>query len=143
MNVHATAERRGETMDQWIAFEKGTYLVQRAYLFAPNQTAVSVTDAIVEVYEGQRGIRKVKGRGFIVNALLVELLDSDDRLTLMLDLGGVFKYRAEAPELSAGKVFSPGVRSALQFAPSAPWLEVSETEFEEVTGRLSFLDAAT
>lgn len=126
-------------MSHWIPFEKGTYIVERAFFAAPDDTAVAMEDAIIEVYEDHQGNRQVKGRGFVYNALLVELLDSHDLLTLVLDLGEAYKYRICDPDLAGGKVFSPGVKSILQYTATTPWQELTTDDFEYLFGRLTFL----
>ena len=37
-------------MAQWIPFIEGEYLVDQAYLLAPDESAASLEDVIVEVY---------------------------------------------------------------------------------------------
>lgn len=126
-------------MSDWISLEKGTYRVEQAFLIAPDDTAVSLEDAIIEVYRDHLGKRQVKGRGFILNFLVVELLEDNDAMDLVLDLGGAFKYRIRNPDLVAGKVFSPGIKSVLQFAPSEPWQPIDAPEFDGLLSRLKFL----
>jgi len=126
-------------MSHWIPFEKGTYIVERAFFVAPDDTAVTLEDAIVEVYGDHQGRRQVKGRGFVYNLLLVELLDNNDLLTLVLDLGEAYKYRILDPDITAGKVFSPGVKSVLQFSPTTPWQEMADNDYYDLLGRLKFL----
>jgi hypothetical protein len=66
-------------------------------------------------------------------------LEQNDDLDLILDLGDEFKYRMNAPRISAGKVFAPDVKSTLQFYPIAPWHQIPESDFEELLGRLKIL----
>jgi hypothetical protein len=70
---------------------------------------------------------------------LVELLDISDDVDLILDLGAEYKYLMKKPDLKAGKVFSPDVRSMLQITPGAPWQPLSMTEFERMTSKLKLL----
>jgi hypothetical protein len=69
----------------------------------------------------------------------VELLEENDDLDLILDFGGEFKYRLKTPEISAGKVFSPNVKSSIQFTPSTPWHQIPESEFDVLLSQLKFL----
>lgn len=78
-------------MIDWIPFEKGTYVVERAFLIAPNHSAVALEDAMVEVYQGVSGGRGIKGRGFVDNSLVVELLEECDDLDMVVDLGEGFE----------------------------------------------------
>ena len=87
---------------------------------ADNQNAVLVEDVIIEVYSGPQGQRYLKGRGRIRNILMVELLDDSDDLDLLLDFGDQYKYLLKVPNLQSGKVFSPDVKSVLQFTPQTP-----------------------
>lgn len=126
-------------MSEWIPFEKGTYLVSKAFLVGSADRAVALEDAIVEIYTDGSGHRAVKGRAFVSNALVVELLETGDELDLMLDLGEGFRYRLINPDIVAGKVFAPDVKSVLQFFPTEPWQEVSAAEFNQVIAGLKVL----
>jgi len=126
-------------MENWIPFAEGEYLVDQALLVAENQNAVLVEDVIIEVYSDQRGQRYLKGRGRIRNILMVELLDDSDDLDLLLDLGDEYKYLLKVPNLQSGKVFSPDVKSILQFTPQTPWQQLPQDEFNRLLSRLQFL----
>ena len=126
-------------MKDWIPFENATYLAEQAFLVAADNSAVLLEQTLIKVYTGRGGKRSLSGTGLIRNILLVELLEENDDLDLILDFGGEFKYRLKTPELSAGKVFSPNVKSSIQFAPSAPWHQIPESEFDVLLSRLKFL----
>ena len=126
-------------MDNWIPFAEGEYLVERALLVADNHNAVPVEDAVIEVYADQWGRRYLMGRGRIRNILMVELLDDSDDLDLLLDLGDDYKYLLKMPNLQSGKVFSPDVKSSLQFRPQAPWQQLSREEYNHLLSRLRLL----
>ncbi len=126
-------------MNDWIPFENATYLAEQAFLVAADNSAVLLEQTLIKVYTGRGGKRSLSGTGLIRNILLVELLEENDDLDLILDFGGEFKYRLKTPELSAGKVFSPNVKSSIQFAPSAPWHQIPESEFDVLLSRLKFL----
>ena len=126
-------------MENWIPFAEGEYLVDQALLVADNQNAVLVEDAIIEVYSDRRGQRYLKGRGRIRNILMVELLDDSDDLDLLLDLGDKYKYLLKVPNLQSGKVFSPDVKSILQFTPQTPWLQLPRDEYIRLLSRLQVL----
>lgn len=125
-------------MNNWIPFAEGEYWVE-ALLVAATQNAITVEDAIVEVYSDQRGQRFLKGRGRIRNILMVELLEDSDDLDLLLDFGHEFKYLLKAPNLQTGKVFSPDVKAVLQFIPKSPWEPIPEKEFKDRLSRLRML----
>jgi hypothetical protein len=126
-------------MKNWIPFTEGEYLVDRALLVAADHKAVCVEDVIVEVYSGRQGQRYLKGRGRVRNVLMVELLDDSDNLDLLLDFGEEFKYRLKEPSLQGGKVFSPNVKSVLQFTPQTAWQQIPPAEFENLLSRLRIL----
>ena len=126
-------------MDNWIPFAEGEYLVDQALLVADNQNAMLVEDAIIEVYANQRGQRYLKGRGRIRNILMVELHNDSDDLDLLLDFGDEFKYLLKVPNLQSGKVFSPDVKSMLQFTPQTPWLQLPLDEYDRLLSRLQIL----
>jgi hypothetical protein len=128
-------------MSEWIPFAEGRYLAERAVLVAAEERAVEVEETVVEVSEG-RGGRRLQGRGRIRNALLVRLLDEGEELDLLLDLGGEFKYRLPRPDIQGGKVFTPGVKSFIQFRPRQPWEQVPEAEFNSLMSRVRVLSDA-
>jgi hypothetical protein len=114
--------------------------VEQALLVAGEDRAVSVEDVIVEVYSDRRGQRYLRGRGRVRNILMVELLEDSDDLDLLLDFGEEFKFLLKVPNLQVGKVFSPDVKSALQFTPKIPWHQIQQTEFGDILSRLHMLD---
>jgi hypothetical protein len=126
-------------MINWIPFSDGEYLVEQALLLAGQDHAVSVEGVIVEVYSDRQGQRYLRGRGRVRNILMVELLEDSDDLDLLLDFGEEFKFLLKEPNLQVGKVFSPDVKSALQFTPKFPWRQIQPTEFSEILSRLHIL----
>ena len=126
-------------MNNWIPFSDGEYLVDVALLVAGEDCAVTVEDVIVEVYSDKRGQRYLRGRGRIRNILMVELLEDSDELDLLLDFGEEFKFLLKVPILKVGKVFSPDVKSTLQFIPKIPWHQIQQAEFEDILSRLHIL----
>ena len=125
----------------WIPFVEGEYIVEQAFIIAPDDRAVAVENAVIEVYAAPGGGRQLKGSGRLRNILLVELLEDHDELELILDLGDEFKYRLIKPELRSGKFFSPDAKSTLKFRPSAPWEPIAQADFDELMSRLTILDA--
>ncbi len=126
-------------MINWIPFSDGEYLVEQALLLAGQERAVSVEGVIVEVYSDRQGQRHLRGRGRVRNILMVELLEDIDDLDLLLDFGEEFKFLLKEPNLQVGKVFSPDVKSALQFTPKIPWRQVQQTEFGDLLSGLQIL----
>ena len=126
-------------MDEWIPFEEGDYLVEKAYLVTVDDTATPVENAVIRVYYGRGGKKYMAGDGLVQNMLLVELLDVSDDVDLILDFGGEYKYRMERPDLKAGKVFSPDVKSMVHIIPSKPWLPLSEEEHNRIISKLKIL----
>jgi len=126
-------------MDNWIPFGEGEYLVEQVLLLAAKDSAVAVDDVVVEIYADQRGQRHLKGRGRVRNILMVKLLEDSDDLDLLLDFGDEFKFLLKEPILQAGKVFSPDVRSVLQFFPQNPWRQIPPDEFDDLMSRLRLL----
>jgi hypothetical protein len=126
-------------MINWIPFSDGEYVVEQALLLAGQDRAVSVEGVIVEVYSDRHGQRYLRGRGRVRNVLMVELLEDRDDLDLLLDFGEEFKFLLKEPNLQVGKVFSPDVKSALQFTPKIPWRQIQLAEFEEIMSGLQIL----
>ena len=126
-------------MADWIPFKEGDYIVEKAFLLAPNESAVLLEDAVIRVYQDRGGQRHMSGNCRVRNALLVKLLDEHDEIDLVLDLGAEFKYILKDPILRGGKVFSPDVKSSLQFLPQQPWGQIKEKEFNALYSRLKFV----
>ena len=126
-------------MNNWIPFTDGEYLVEQALLVAAADRAASVEEVIVEVYSDRSGQRYLRGRGRVRNILMVELLEDSDDLDLLLDFGGEFKFLLKVPNLQVGKVFSPDVKSTLQFIPKIPWHQIEQTEYEAILSKLDIL----
>ena len=120
-------------MKDWIPFENATYLVNQAFLVGGDNTAARLEKTSIEVYTGRDSKKHLKGSGLVQNMLLVELLEENDNLDLLLDLGENYKYLMKKPNITAGKVFTPNVKSFLQFDPVAPWEPISESEFTKLT----------
>ena len=126
-------------MSEWIPFENATYMTERAFIVAPDQSAVALEQAFITVYTGKGGKRYLKGGAQVRNILLVELLEENEDLDLILDLGGEFKYRLATPKISAGKVFAADVTSSLTFSPIAPWQQIPESDFDTLLSQLKVL----
>lgn len=127
-------------MSEWIPFENATYLVEEAFIMAPDDSAAALEQAVINVFTGKGGKKHLTGTGLIQNAVLVELLEDNDDLDLVLDLGGEYKYHLRTPKISAGKVFAPKVKSSVQFSPVEPWHQIPESEYVELKDRLNFLE---
>ncbi len=129
-----------DTSKDWIIFDEGQYLSERAFLVTPNDThAVALGDTFIEIYTGRGGGRQLKGFATIANHLLVDLLDEGDDIDLILDLAKNHKYRLPNPQIRSGKVFAPDVHATLQFFPTLPWQQVPDKGFEDFLSRLQFL----
>ncbi len=126
-------------MTEWIPFKEGDYIVEQAFFLAPDDSAVLLDDAVIRVFQDRGGQRHMSGSCRVINALLVKLLDDHNEIDLVLDLGAEFKYQLKDPILKGGKVFSPDVKSTLQFLPKEPWTQIQEDEFESLYSRLNFL----
>ncbi len=126
-------------MSNWIPFLEGEYAVEQAFIVVPDDSAVAVEDAVIEVFQGPGAQRQLKGRGRIRNILLVELLEDYDDLDLILDLGDEFKYRLIKPNLQSGKFFATDAKSTLHFRPAAPWEQIHQADFEKLMTRVQFL----
>lgn len=127
-------------MSNWIPFLEGEYAVEQAFIVVPDDSAVAVEDAVIEVFQGPGAQRQLKGSGRIRNILLVELLEDYDDLDLILDLGDEFKYRLVKPELRSGKFFAPDAKSTIHFRPAAPWEQIPQADFEQLMTRLEIID---
>ena len=126
-------------MKNWIPFAEGEYAVEKAFLVTDDQTGVQIEDAIIEIYSGPQGQRYLKGRGRIRNTLMIELLEDSDDLDILLDFGDEYQYLLKVPNLQSGKVFSPGVKSVLQFTPQTPWQQLPPDEYNSILSGLRIL----
>ena len=121
----------------WIPFEDGRYRVEEAILIAADGKALLMEKAYMEIYTGRTGTRWLKGGGLIQNLLMVEILEESDSLDILLNLNGEYIYMLRNPDIQAGKVFAPNVKSSLKFMPASPWEPVSQEEFGEIRSRLN------
>ncbi|MFC1857894.1 hypothetical protein ACFL9U_07665 [Thermodesulfobacteriota bacterium] len=125
--------------DDWIPFGEGAYIIEQAILCSIGEAAVMLEEAVLEIRTGPLGKKQMRGRALARNIFIVELHEESDRLDLILDLGGEFKFRMDNPQLIAGKVFSPNIKSSLQFIPRKPWTKLSVAKFETLLSKLKFL----
>ncbi len=130
-------KQRGiKQMADWIPFEDGRYRVNEAFLVAASEAAVVLDNPYIEIFTGRTGKRWLKGGSLVQNLLVVELLDESDSLDILLNLTEEFKFILRKPEIQAGKVFAPDVKSSLKFMPVAPWEPVTPDEFRKICSRL-------
>ena len=127
-------------MENWIPFAEGEYIVDQALVITPDERAVAIENAVIEIFTAAGGQRHLKGSGRIQNILLVELLEDTDDLDLILDLGDEFQYRLQKPELQSGKFFAPDAKSSIQFRPSQPWEQIPTADFEKMMTRVELIN---
>lgn len=130
-------------MTDWIPFEEGNYLVQQAYLITDAGAAVALENPSIHITTGRAGRKHLQGTCLVRNMLVVDLLEDTDSLDILLDLGEEFTFLLEMPDIQAGKVFSPDVKSTLRFAPVSPWKHLSRRMFDERLKRLNRIDGET
>ena len=124
----------------WIPFAEGEYIVDQALIIAPDERAIVIENAVIEIFATAEGQRHLKGNGRIQNILLVDLLEDSDDLDLILDLGDEFKYRLKKPELQSGKFFAPDAKSSIQFRPSEPWEQIPPANYEKLISKINRID---
>ena len=127
-------------MEDWIPFAEGEYIVDQALVISPDERAVAVENAVIEIFTTTGDRRHLRGSGRIQNIWLVELLEDTDDLDLILDLGDAFQYRLKKPELQSGKFFAPDAKSSIQFRPSQPWEPIPSADFEKLMARINRID---
>ena len=128
-------------MAEWVPFEEGEYWVEQAYLIASDKSAVAIENPVIQVIQAPQGKRYLKGQGMVNNLLVVALLEDDETLDILLDLGGEFKYYLKSPHISSGKFFSPEIKSTLQFTPQAPWQKLTADHFRKEIQKLKRIDS--
>ena len=126
-------------MTDWIPFGEGKYFAENAFLLSPTEKAVILENAYIEIYTGAGGKLLMRGRSFVRNILMIELLEESDDLDILLDFGQQHIYRIIKPEIKAGKVFSPDVKSMLQFVPVEPWRSFGEEAYRELSERMQIV----
>ncbi|RTZ99866.1 MAG: hypothetical protein DSY90_00180 [Deltaproteobacteria bacterium] len=123
-----------------IVLDEGRYRAKRAaQVTADDSRAMTIADAMIEVYTGAQDTRCVKGVATIENLLLTNLLEESDEIDLILDLTGGYKYRLFGPQIRSGKIFPPDVHSTVQFIPTSPWQQIPEKEFDDYYSGLRFI----
>jgi len=126
-------------MTDWIPFGEGKYFAEKAFLLSPVDKAIELESAYIEIYTGAGGKRLMRGRSFVRNILIVLLLEDSDDLDILLDLGPEHRYRIFKPDINAGKVFSPDVKSRLQFVPTRPWQHLTEDDYRVLSDRMEIV----
>jgi hypothetical protein len=139
-HLSLTARKRNKTMTEWIPFAEGEYWVEQAYLVSSDKSAIALENPVIEIAKSPQGKRHLKGQGMASNLLVIELLEENDTLDILLDLGGDFKYHLTAPQISSGKLFVPDVKSTLQFSPQQPWRQLSADLFTKEVSALKRID---
>lgn len=122
----------------WIPFAEGEYWVEQAVLFTPENSAALMEETTIVISLDHNGKKHMKGSGRMENILMVDLLEDGEDIHLLLDFGGEFKYCMHRPTFFAGKVFSPDVKSVVQFVPSIPWRKLTENEFKKMFSAFEF-----
>ncbi len=125
----------------WITIEKGFYQAIRSYMATSDHThGAALSNAAIEIVTGRTGEKQLHGFGKLENMLMIELLELSDEIDIVIDLGGVYKYLFEAPNISGGKLFTPHVEATIRFAPIKPWRQIEATQFEAELKRITFLN---
>jgi hypothetical protein len=127
-------------MAEWIPFAEGEYWVEQAYLVSSDKSAIALENPVIEIAKSPQGKRHLKGQGMVSNLLVIELLEENETLDILLDLGGDFKYHLTAPQISSGKLFVPDVKSTLQFSPLQPWRQLPADLFNKEVSALKRID---
>ena len=127
----------------WIPFEDGRYSVPEAFLVAAGNTAVELNNPYIEIFTGRTGKRWLKGGSLVQNFLMVELMEESDELDILLNAGEDFGFLMQSPEIQAGKVFSPSVRSSLKFMPTEPWQPLTPAEFRQLKSTMKLISPET
>ena len=127
--------------DDWITIEKGFYQAERGYLATSDHThGAALSNAAIEITTGRSGQKQMSGYGKLQSMLMVELLELSDEIDIVIDLGGVYKYLFERPDISGGKLFTPNVDATIRFAPTQPWRQIDTTDFEGSLKKITFLN---
>ena len=127
----------------WIPFEDGRYSVPEAFLMAAGNAAVELHNPYIEIFTGRTGKRWLKGGSLVQNLLMVELMEESDDLNILLNAGEDFGFLMQSPEIQAGKVFSPSVRSSLKFMPTEPWQPLTPAEFRQLKSVIKLISPET
>jgi hypothetical protein len=129
-----------QKMPDWIPFEEGKYQVQQAYLLTATGRALMLETPFIQITTGRTGRKHLQGFSRARNIGVVELLEDTDALDILLDLGGEFTFLLEKPDIQAGKVFAPDVKSTLRFSPVIPWKPLSRAQFNNRLEQLNLMD---
>jgi hypothetical protein len=120
-----------------VPFEEGYFRIEQALIISPQaMNAIALYNAALKVFKGPAGHLLMNGHGLADNFLLIELLEEEDNLDVLMNLGPDFKYRLIAPQISGGKVFTPGVQSTIRFTPTQNLLELEEAAYKALINQL-------
>jgi hypothetical protein len=104
---------------------------------------VELHSPYIEIFTGRTGKRWLKGGSLVQNLLMVELMEESDELDILLHAGEDFGFLMQSPEIQAGKVFSPSVRSSLKFMPTEPWQPLTPAEFRQLKSAMKLISPET
>jgi hypothetical protein len=127
----------------WIPFEDGRYRVPEAFLLTAGNTAVELYSPYIEIFTGRTGKRWLKGGSLVQNSLMVELMEETDDLNILLNAGEDVGFLMTSPDIQAGKVFSPTVRSSVKFMPTEPWQPLTPAEFRQLKSTMKLISSET
>ncbi len=94
----------------------GLLKVERALLITPGSDTLSIKDTTVEVYEDVHSRRLLRGRGFVHNMSMVDMLEKDETFDIILDFGDDIFFFLKKPMIQVGKVFDKKVLSTIHFS---------------------------
>ncbi len=126
---------RKESADHF-TLRKG--LTKRKRLFVTPRYA-TLQDAMIEVYHDSNNERRVRGRAMATGVHMIELLEDDDDIDELLDLGDNFKFLLQTPSVRVGKTFSPDDKSLLQTAAQGPLEKLDNPKYKEIRSKLGTL----
>ncbi len=126
-------------MAHWIFIEEGFYPLEEAFLITPSYTATILENAIMDVYLDNKEERRVRGSGMAISVHIVEMLEDHDDIDLIMDLGEGFMYLVKDPVIKSGKVFTPDVKSQLQFQARGPLQKLNGDEYRDIRSKLHLI----
>ncbi len=110
----------------------GLLKVERAQLVTFSGDFLKIADPVVEVYEDAHSRRLLRGRGFIHNRSMVELLEKNDSFDIVLDFGDKIFFLLTDPLIQVGKVFDEKVFSTMHFSIGKRIEEISTARAEKL-----------
>jgi len=117
-----------------IDLPEGLYEVDQAYLVDGARNRLHLQEVSFEIWLDKRKRKQLRGRGFVRNFALAEMLEDTETVDLVLRFFDDYYLWLKEPTIQVGKVFEPTTESSLIFSIGEDISPISAEQFAKLTG---------